>query len=137
MFRRILSAIAWLLLTPFRAALWIYRQASATVSNTVSFFRNLNPYNLLPPSFRDLLNWLGSQIPKALGKGTPRQQVTASVTIAIVMVVASIGFLTPAALLLLIPFSIGFLRMVPAINDQWSRISGSSRSTGKPLFRQK
>lgn len=67
-----------------------------------------------------------SQVPKALGKGTPAQQIAASGVISVVVIASSLVS-AGATLVLLVPLGflmvIGIARLIPAVDDTWSRDS--------------
>lgn len=107
---------------------WFSRQARGTARNARAVGGKLRPKNVLPPAALSTGRWLKDQGGLALGRGTPTEQMTASVTLAIVMIISSLGALTPLAAVMILPFTIGALRLVPFVD---SKIGGGDRSSSR------
>lgn len=97
-------------------------QVSGTVDNARDLAAGTRVDDVLPSGIRGLISELLYLIPHALGRGTPRQQLTSSVILGIMALLASPITLT-TSLYLLIPLSItagaGLLRLIPAANSSW------------------
>lgn len=98
---------------------WPFGQARAFLGNLSDIVTGTRAGDVLPPWIVETAAWFKAQIPRAAGYGTPAEQITGSVTLAVAMVISSLGLLTPLALVMLIPVTIGFWRLVPAINNLW------------------
>jgi len=96
-----------------------FRQARGFFGNLADIATGTRASDILPPWIIETIAWFKAQIPLAAGYGSPAEQITGSVTLAIAMVISSLGLLTPLALVMLIPITIGFWRLVPAVNDRW------------------
>jgi len=97
-------------------------QAEGTAQNARDFVGSTGADDFLPSGMRSFGQELLYLIPHALGRGTPRQQITSSVILGILAVLATpISF--TYSLFLLIPLSLTFImgvyRFVPAINSTW------------------
>lgn len=79
--------------------------------------------DVTPPSIVSTLKWLGAQVPRALGLGSPQEQVIASLVLTVVAVLSSIislgATLVLAAFFLFITLPIGLIRHVPPVEDHW------------------
>jgi len=59
-------------------------------------------------------------VPRALGyRATPYEQMTASVVLAVMLVIVSIGFLTWVAPIFIFPFLFGAARLIPPVDRAW------------------
>lgn len=102
-----------------RILTWPVRQTIGFFVNVYRAIAGLSLDDLLPPWVRGTLAWLRAQVPRALGFGTPQQQITASLVIAVAMILASLGILTVAALVMIVPLLVGVARFVPAVEARW------------------
>lgn len=66
-----------------------------------------------------------------LGFGTPVQQILGSIISAFAVLVGSLGVLAPIVPVFILPWTIGVLRLLPAVDRQWQRLTG----TGDSAFR--
>lgn len=113
-----LLATLWSILTyPFRVAI-------ETLSNLRQVLGRATPEDLIPPwIWRQLTStwaWVKRQFPRALGyRATPYEQMTASIVLAVMLVVVSIGFLTWVAPIFLLPFLFGAARLIPPVDRAW------------------
>lgn len=105
---------------------WPARQIRGFVGNVIEFGSNLltKPEKVVPPSVWSTWVWLKAQVPRAFGGGTPFQQITASVVLAVVAFLS--GFITAGATWVLIgvftiTFVLGLLRLWPFIDKGWTR----------------
>ena len=112
------------LATLWAAFVWPFRTLRATLGNLREVLGAATPEDLIPPWIyayvTSTLAWFRMQIPRVAGyRSTPYEQMTASVVIAVAMVVVSVGVLTWLAPIMLIPFGIGVARLVPAVDRVW------------------
>jgi hypothetical protein len=82
------------------------------------------PEDIIPPWiwewFWSTYNWMAMQFPRAAGwNSTPYEQMTASVVLAVAMVVVSIGTLTWVAPIMIFPFMAGAARLHPTVDRLW------------------
>jgi len=88
------------------------------------------PEDLIPPwiwGATDEYVGVGQiQFPRALGyRATPYEQMTASVVLAVMLVIVSIGFLTWVAPIFIFPFLFGAARLIPPVDRAVAhRLSG-------------
>jgi len=69
------------------------------------------------------------QFPRAAGyNSTPYEQMTASIVLAVAMVLVSIGTLTWVAPIMIFPFFVGFARLHPWVDRAWP-ISNTTGAT--------
>lgn len=113
-----LFATLWSILTyPFRVT-------RETLSNLRSVVGRATPEDLIPPwvweRVTSTIAWVLEQLPRAAGyEATPYEQMTASIVVAVMLVVVSIGFLTWVAPIFIIPFLIGAARLIPPVDRAW------------------
>ena len=106
------------------------RQARGTYRNARGFASDTRVDDALPSGVRGFIQELFMLIPRALGRGTPRQQILSSIILGIIVVFTS-PFSGFASLVLLVPLAgtllWGVLRWVPAVNSAWqgSRVQGA------------
>lgn len=60
-----------------------------------------------------------------LGVGSPTQQMAGSIYLAVQLIVASLAALTYLAVIFIIPFTIGALRLLPFVDGLWQRVTGT------------
>jgi len=116
------------------------RQVRGTVSNTRDLVGSFTFDAILPPSIAGFISTLFGLIPKALGRGTAKQQVFASVTLILIAVIST-PFTLGYSLILAAPFAltllIGLWRLVPAINEGFGRLRGNKlRDRDVPLWKR-
>lgn len=59
-----------------------------------------------------------------LGFGTPVQQIVGSIVAAFAIILGSLGVLAPVVVVLIPFWTIGVLRLVPAVDRLWVRLTG-------------
>jgi len=130
--KKFVSLWLTILKLPYTVTVWALRQTGSAIRGLGELISGLRPNSVLPPSVVSTIDWVKKQVPLALGAGSPQEQLTASVVVAVVMVVSSFGFLTPAAVLMVVPFGIGLLRLFPAFDDRiWSSVQSAGKSSRK------
>ena len=112
------------LATLWAVVLWPVRMFRATLVNVREVLSAATPADVIPPWIYEYITstlaWFRMQVPRVVGyRSTPYEQMTASVVIAVAMVVVSVGVLTWLAPIMLIPFGIGVARLVPAADRVW------------------
>lgn len=135
------SAAGWLLRLPVRGLRWARGQVRGFAAN-VRAVPGAADLSDLPPIIRGTVRWLLQQVPRALGAGSPSDQIVASIVLAVLMIVSSFGVLTPLAVVFIIPFTVGVVRLVPAVNSGWKRSragvgSGRRRISNARKWRRK
>jgi hypothetical protein len=60
-----------------------------------------------------------------VGVGSPTQQILGSTYLAIQLIVASLTALTYLAVIFIIPFTIGGLRLLPYVDGLWQTVTGT------------
>ena len=104
-------------------ARWGREQVAGWWANLKSVVGAAHPRENLPaPKWEWVIgikDWLVIQTMRSLGFGTPAQQITASITLAVTMIVVSIGALTPAAAIMALPLFMGLLRLWPAVDEHY------------------
>jgi hypothetical protein len=103
-------------------------QVRGTADRAGSILGGTTVDEILPPAAVSTISWILALVPKALGFGTAREQVIASVSLIIPAVISTpitLGY----SLLLAIPPSItlviGLWRLVPAVNDRFMSARGN------------
>jgi len=119
---------------------WLTSQIRRTWDNLAGLVRGFAFDQILPSGIAGLLSELFALIPKALGRGSPRQQVYSSVTL-IILAILSSPFTLGASLILAAPpaitLLIGVARSVPAFNNQFRNARGRKlRDRDIPLWRR-
>lgn len=97
-------------------------QARGTARNAREVAGSTGVDDLMPAGFRGVISELLYLFPHALGRGTARQQLTSSVVLGLLAVLASPLTLTTSLYLLLpltLTFGMGLWRLVPAVNSSW------------------
>lgn len=108
-------------------------QARGTYRNARGFASSTGVDDAIPSGVRGFVSEILMLVPRALGRGTPRQQILSSIILGIIVVFTSplSGF---ASLVLLVPLTgtllWGILRWVPAVNSAWKG-SRVQRAVGK------
>lgn len=119
---------AWRVVTwPFRAAwaglAWLWMQATGAADRFRRFVvRDLSTQEMLPPSVHDTIVWFLNQFHRAIGWGSPGEQVVASIVLAIAAIVTSAvtaGLTLVLVAVFAITFLIGSARFIPAVDQQW------------------
>jgi len=105
-----------------RAGGFLRRQVTGTRENLGRAWNYLTFDELLPPSIRDMIQWTIETIPKLLGiRGTtPWQQIGASISVigfALLATFLTGGVLIGTVVVVLGFFSIGVIRLIPAVNE--------------------
>lgn len=103
---------------------WPIRSTRQFLANIRSATGGFKLEDFFPPwvwqRFWSTLNWIKAQLPRAAGyRSTPTEQMTASVVLAVTMILVSIGALTPLSAIMIIPFVIGFARLHPTVDRVW------------------
>lgn len=119
-----MSQIASFLATVWAILAWPIRVTVETLSNLRAVLTRATPEDLIPPWIWEQLTstwaWLKIQFPRVVGyKATPYEQMTASIVIAVMLVIVSIGFLTWVAPIFLLPFLFGAARLIPPVDRAW------------------
>jgi len=100
--------MASLFATVWALVAYPFRVARETLSNLTDVLAQATPEDLIPPWIWEQLTstwaWVKIQFPRALGyRATPYEQMTASVVLAVMLVIVSIGFLTWVAPIFIFP----------------------------------
>lgn len=127
--RAVKSGVGMLVRLPMQALGFLGTQLSGTWRNLGRAWNYLTFDNVLPPSIRDLFQWIIETIPKVFGvRGTkPWQQLGAA---AMVIVFALLATVLSGGLLIGTVIIVGFfalvaiVRHVPWVNDQWESATG-------------
>ncbi|WP_254810606.1 hypothetical protein [Natronosalvus amylolyticus] len=106
------------------AARWPFAVTRQHLGNIWAVLQTVSLGDLLPPwlreNIRDTWKWLKQQVPNVVGyRATPYEQMVASVALALVMVLASLGILTWLALVMIVPFLVGAARLNPVVDRAW------------------
>jgi hypothetical protein len=119
---------------------WASRQARGTVRNGRSLAGSFALDEILPNGIASFIQELLMLIPYALGRGSPKKQVYASITLIILAIVATPFTLGYSLILAGIPaltLLIGLWRLVPAANDTYQEIRGNRlRDRDVPLWKR-
>jgi hypothetical protein len=113
------AAVMWLLGTSKAVVAWPFRVTKQWLSNVRAAVSEASPDDFVPPWVWETVEWLKMQLPRAAGTGTPYEQMSASVVLAIAMIVVSIGALTPLSAIMVIPLLIGAARLHPVVDRAW------------------
>jgi len=109
--------------TVWAAIRWPFDQTAGFFRNAWNAISVTTPPDIIPPWIVEWIvstyHWLRSQLPRAVGFGTPQEQITASIVIAVAMVITSLGTLTVLAAFMIIPLSVGVARLIPVVNEWW------------------
>lgn len=101
-------------------------QVRAFFANAWAYVRDWHLDDVLPPSIRDLLNWIFGIIPRAFGvrDTSPRSQINANLILIVFTLISAVPSLgtTLIILALWVPLlAIGIIRWLPAFNELWTR----------------
>lgn len=115
-------------------------QAKGTYRNTRDLVGSFTFDQVLPASIAGFLGELFALIPKALGRGSAKQQVYSSLTLILIAVVST-PFTLGYSLLLGAPFMltllIGLWRLIPAVNTRFRSARGNKlRDRDIPLWKR-
>lgn len=132
---RLLAIGGRIVLLPVRVLRWLLEQLVGTARNASGVLTR-SSLDDLPPWISGTIRWVGAQLPRAAGAGTPREQIVASIVLAFAMIVASFGVLTWIAPIFAIPLAIGLLRLVPVANDKWGGLRSRSSRTRRKTSRK-
>lgn len=130
--RSVAAPVARWTIMPFvwadRALRWTWRQLTGIVTGTVEYFQRFHFDDVLPPSIRDLLNYIFFLLPRAFGirDTTRKEQIDANVVL--IAITFLTGFVTGglawaiiAVWLVLLAFA-WFFRATPAGESYWTRV---------------
>jgi len=113
--------MASLFATVWALVAYPFRVARETLSNLTDVLAQATPEDLIPP-------WDLGATDEYVGVGqdpvptcarlpaTPYEQMTASVVLAVMLVIVSIGFLTWVAPIFIFPFLFGAARLIPPVD---------------------
>jgi hypothetical protein len=123
-----------------KAARYVGSQVRGTYRNTRTLIGSFTFDKILPNAIAGLIQEFIALLPKALGRGSPRQQVYASVTLigfAVISTPISLGYSLIAAIPFAVTLVIGFWRLVPAVNERFRSARGSKlRDRDVPLWKR-
>lgn len=105
-----------------RIVYWPFEQTAGWLKNAASVVSDYEAEDFLPEAAADVWDWLRDQVPRAFGFGTPGEQMSASVVLAIASIFTSVftgGFTIAAVFLFAVTFLGGALRLWPFIDDLW------------------
>jgi hypothetical protein len=106
--------------TLVNALAWPFRQARGTLSNLGGFIGDIEAGDLLPPSVVSTLIWVRDTFPRSLGFSERARMFTASIAFGLVLVISSLGVLTPVGIAWAVFFGgLAALRLVPVVEDYW------------------
>lgn len=103
-------------------ALWPVRQTIGWLKNAKSVLTDYAPEDFVPPAIAESWDWLTDQVPRSLGFGTPGEQMSSSVVLAIASIFTSLftgGITIFFVAVFAVTFTIGAFRLWPAFNDLW------------------
>lgn len=116
------------------------RQVRGTISNTRSLVGSFTFDQILPPSIAGFISTMFGLVPKALGRGSAKQQVFASTTLILIAIISTpftLGYSLAVALPFGLTLLVGLVRMIPAANSSFSRLRGNNlRDRDVPLWRR-
>lgn len=123
---RVGSLLMLLAALPFRGGRFLLEQARGTRENAGRAWDYLTFDNILPPSIRDLIQWIIEIVPKLFGvrDTSPWQQVGAALSVigfAFLATVLTGGWLIATVVIVAGLGSMGLIRFVPAVNDRWNK----------------
>lgn len=103
---------------------YLYTTTRQWLSNIWDVLTAATPEDVIPPWiwewFWSTWNWMRMQFPRAAGyNATPYEQMTASIVLAVAMILVSIGTLTWVAPIMIFPFLIGLARLHPWVDRAW------------------
>lgn len=102
------------------AIAWPFRQARGTLANLGAFIGEIEAGDLLPPSILSTLLWIRDTFPRSLGFSERARMFTASIAFGAVLVISSLGVLTPVGIAWAVWFGgLAGLRLVPAVEERW------------------
>lgn len=107
---------------PVRIAKWPFRQIAGWFENLKAVLTNYEAEDFMPEPFADMWHWLKKQIPQAFGLGTPGEQMSSSVVLAIASIFTSLftgGVTLFFVSIFVLTFIGGALRLWPAIDALW------------------
>lgn len=115
-------------------------QARGTARNTRELVGSFSFDQIFPNAVTGTIQELLNLIPYALGRGTAKQQVFASLTMIILAILAT-PFTLGYSLILAAPFvitlGIGLWRLVPAVNSGFQKLRGKKlRDRDVPLWQR-
>lgn len=124
--RYFLLVFAWIA----KAGHWIMDQMVAAGRNFVRLFTGTSLGDVAPPSVVSTVDWFLKQFPRAIGLGTPQQQITASIVMGIATFFT--GAVTGGAAwaiigLWVLTLVIGLLRLIPAADRAASGVRNPAR----------
>lgn len=102
--------------------LWPFRQVAGWLDNFYSVLTTYQPTDFIPPALADTLSWLRDQIPQAFGFGTPGEQMSSSVILALASVFTSVftgGVTLFFVGVFMLTFVGGALRLWPVVDMLW------------------
>jgi len=130
------AAAKGLVMLPLVIARFASTQAVGTWRNFRGFLGWLSIDRALPPAIASTITWTLETVPKALGIRSSSYQQTAAAAVLIMVAFAStlltLGATLAVLVVLLLLFSIGAWRFVPAFNSVWKN---QVQSRGKDLPR--
>jgi len=113
-------------------------QARGTYRNTRELVGGFAFDKVLPPSIADLLQNVITLVPRALGRGSPEQQIYSSLTligIAIITAPISLGYSLVVATPFGLTLVIGLYRLNPWVDSQFRSLRGNKlRDRDIPLW---
>ena len=101
---------------------WPFRQVIGWWKNFVAVVTEYAPSDFVPPAAVETWEWLKQQVPQAFGFGTPGEQMSSSVVLAIASIFTSLftgGVTIFFVGVFTLTFIGGALRLWPVINDLW------------------
>lgn len=127
--RGVAGVVGTVLSIPMMLLGFLGRQAAGTWRNLGKAWNYLTFDNILPPSIRDLIQWIIETIPKLFGiRGTkPWQQVAAAsmvILFALLATVLSGGLLIGTVIIVGFFAFVGIVRHVPWFNEKWNQATG-------------
>jgi len=118
------QGLMFLLILPFAAAGFLWRQVRGTGESLVGFYRWVQLDYVLPPAIRGTIQWTIGIVPEAMGlRDTSKYRQVSSAFV--LLVVAFLSTLLTGGLAIAIYvtvavfFGIGLGRFVPAVNRGW------------------
>lgn len=105
-----------------RAVKWPFEQIAGWGRNAWSVLTKYSAADFVPPTIVDTWTWIKQQVPRAFGMGTPGEQMSASVVLAIAAILTSLfsgGITLVFVGLFMLTFAGGALRLWPVIDDLW------------------
>jgi len=119
---------------------YVEGQARGTVRNGRDLASSFTLDQVLPSSIAGFIQELLMLIPYALGRGSPKKQVYASITLIILAIVATpftLGYSLILAALPGLTLLVGLWRLVPAANEAFAEARGKRlRDRDVPLWKR-